>query len=81
MSTANNSDHVRWSVDLRYQKIGTPTGRPFHPAFVVHSESNPSSVVTDHAEWRKRWLEALESSKGVSWHRTAPKEKRMAGAY
>ena len=28
-STPNLSDTVRWSMDLRYQKTGTPTGRPF----------------------------------------------------
>ena len=40
-STPNNADMVRWSMDLRYQQTGTPTGRPFHPDFVARSRSNP----------------------------------------
>ena len=32
-STRNNTDRVRWSMDIRYQPTGTPTGRPFHPVF------------------------------------------------
>ena len=40
-STPNNADTVRWSMDLRYQKTGTPTGRPFYPDFVARSRSNP----------------------------------------
>ena len=27
--TLNSSDYVRWSVDIRFQKTGTPTGRHF----------------------------------------------------
>ncbi len=51
---------VRWSLDLRYQQSGTPTGRPFHPDFPVRSPSDPGSVLTDHASWCKLWDEALE---------------------
>jgi phytanoyl-CoA hydroxylase len=72
-STPNRSDTVRWSMDLRYQKTGTPTGRPFHPEFVVRSRSNPASVLTDHDAWRRMWIEGLEGAKqaGVSLHRWA----------
>jgi hypothetical protein len=72
-STPNRTDTVRWSIDLRYQKTGTPTGRPFHPEFVVRSRANPASVLTDHAAWRRMWEEGLESAKaaGVSLHRWA----------
>lgn len=76
-STDNVSNGVRWSIDLRYQKTGTPTGRPFYPSFVTHSESNPSSVLTDHAKWANDWVTALENAKGVQWHRTTPKDKRI----
>ena len=69
-STNNVSDGIRWSLDLRYQPTGEPTGRPFWPAFVTHSGANPSSVHTDHADWCRQWDEALESSKGMKWHRT-----------
>jgi hypothetical protein len=64
---------VRWSIDLRYQKTGTPTGRPFHPAFVARSRRDPASVLTDHATWCRQWMDALENSKGVSTRRP-PKE-------
>ena len=68
-STPNYTDTVRWSIDLRYQPSGTPTGRPFHPEFVVRSRARPESVLTSHEEWSRRWVDALESSKGAKWHR------------
>jgi len=68
-STPNFTSGVRWSLDLRYQKTGTPTGRPFHPEFVARSRSHPGSVLTDHAEWSRRWVEALENSRGIQAHR------------
>ena len=68
-STPNVSDTVRWSADLRYQKTGTPTGRPFFPDFVARSRSNPESVLTNHAEWDRLWAEALDNSKGIRAHR------------
>lgn len=68
-STRNNTDGVRWSMDIRYQQTGTPTGRPFHPAFVVRSMANPEAVLTDHAVWAQMWEEALAQSKGVRVHR------------
>jgi len=70
-STPNVSDTVRWSADLRYQKTGTPTGRPFYPDFVVRSRSNPDSVLAEHAEWDRLWAEALAEKKGVRAHRWA----------
>lgn len=69
-STPNFSEDVRWSVDLRYQPTGSPTGRPFHPDFVARSRSHPETEFTDHAEWTRRWIESLESSKGIKAHRT-----------
>jgi ectoine hydroxylase-related dioxygenase (phytanoyl-CoA dioxygenase family) len=68
-STPNLTDGVRWSLDLRYQPTGTPTGRPFHPEFVARSRAHPESVLTDHAAWDSRWAEALVSSKGIHAHR------------
>jgi phytanoyl-CoA hydroxylase len=68
-STPNYSDCVRWSLDLRYQPTGTPTGRPFHPDFVVRSRAHPENVLTDAAEWSRRWVEALENAKGIRAHR------------
>ena len=68
-STPNFTDAVRWSLDLRYQPTGTPTGRPFHPEFVARSRAHPETVLTDHAEWSRRWAEALENSQGIQAHR------------
>lgn len=68
-STPNLSDTIRWSADLRYQKTGTPTGRPFYPNFVVRSRANPDAVLTDHATWDRLWAEALANNKGVRAHR------------
>ena len=68
-STPNFSDAVRWSLDLRYQPAGQPTGRPFHPEFIARSEKDPARVLTDHAEWSRRWAEALEAAKGIQAHR------------
>src|SRR5579871_1141221 len=71
-STPNYSEEARWSLDLRYQPTGVPTGRPFHPEFVARSRQDPESVLTDHAEWCRRWIAALESSKGIQAHRLRP---------
>ncbi|MBV9848488.1 MAG: phytanoyl-CoA dioxygenase family protein [Armatimonadetes bacterium] len=68
-SVPNHTDKVRWSLDLRYQPTGTPTGRPFHPEFVARSRRDPSLVLTDHAEWSRRWAQALEASHGLQAHR------------
>jgi ectoine hydroxylase-related dioxygenase (phytanoyl-CoA dioxygenase family) len=75
-STPNRTDTVRWSIDLRYQKTGTPTGRPFHPEFVARSRANPASVLTDHAAWCRMWEEGLAAARaaGVSMHRWAKVE-------
>ena len=69
-STPNLTDSVRWSIDLRYQPTGQPTGRPFHPEFVARSRAHPETELTDHAEWSRSWVEALETSKGIKAHRT-----------
>ena len=68
-STRNQSQTVRWSMDLRYQKTGTPTGRPFHPEFVARSRANPQSELTDYDEWCRQWETALAESQGVRIHR------------
>ena len=65
-STPNQSDGIRWSMDLRYQKTGTSTGRTAYPDFVVRSRSSPTSVLTDHAKWTRMWVEALEAESSGS---------------
>jgi ectoine hydroxylase-related dioxygenase (phytanoyl-CoA dioxygenase family) len=68
-STPNFTESARWSLDLRYQPTGQPTGRPFHPEFIARSEAHPETVLTDHSVWANRWREALASSKGIRAHR------------
>ena len=65
----NRSNLVRWSMDLRFQKTGTPTGRPFWPEFIVHSKANPACVQDSFDEWCKRWITDLRTSKGIHLHR------------
>lgn len=67
-STPNLSDGIRWSMDLRYQKTGTSTGRTIYPDFVVRSRSNPESVLTDHAAWCRMWEEALAAETPADKH-------------
>ena len=70
-STLNKTDEVRWSMDLRYQQTGTPSGRPYYPDFAVRSRSNPASLLTDYDQWCQLWIEALEG--GKSNKRKAPR--------
>ena len=70
--TLNSSDYVRWSVDIRFQKTGTPTGRHFWPEFVAKTaNANKSGIQDDYEEWKARWVHDLEHSKGERWHRVA----------
>ncbi len=59
-STENRTDGIRWSLDLRYQRAGTPTGRDDYPAFIARSRSRPGSELTDFEQWRREWVTALE---------------------
>lgn len=68
-STTNTSDHIRWTLDLRYHKIGANSGRPTHPSFVVRSHKDPKSVLTDYEEWCRLWDRAAIDSRGKKMHR------------
>ncbi|HKJ25423.1 MAG TPA: phytanoyl-CoA dioxygenase family protein [Myxococcota bacterium] len=72
-STPNETEGVRWSLDVRYQPAGTPTGRPFHPAFLVRSACTPEAVVRDHAAWDAAWRKALAALEG----KPAPRAHRV----
>ena len=63
--------HVRWSLDIRFQRTGTPTGRPFWPEVIVRSAAEPGSEQRDYAEWCRRWEHDLVASAGERWHRVA----------
>ena len=56
-SLPNNSEDIRWSMDLRYNPIGQPTGRPEFPGFVARSRRDPSSELRDPFAWRELWLD------------------------
>ena len=58
-SGPNTTNGIRWSMDLRYQKTGTPTGRSFYPDFITRSRAAPESVYDDHEEWARQWEAAL----------------------
>jgi len=52
-------DELRISLDLRYQAIGTSTGRPsHHPGFIARSLSRPWTAQRDPALWEAQWAEA-----------------------
>ncbi len=46
MSTPNHSDHVRWSVDLRYQSIDQDPMRTHGIGFLARSRQHPQRVAT-----------------------------------
>jgi ectoine hydroxylase-related dioxygenase (phytanoyl-CoA dioxygenase family) len=57
-SLPNLSEDIRWSVDLRYQPVGQPTGRPWFPGFVARSRTGTNEVLTSAEQWRATWDEA-----------------------
>jgi phytanoyl-CoA hydroxylase len=63
-SLSNESDDIRWSMDLRYNPTGQPTGRPEFPGFVARSRSNPESELRDPAVWERLWMETRERMSG-----------------
>ncbi len=59
-SIPNRSGSIRWSLDLRYQQTGLPTGRSFYPNFIVRSQRHPEFVLSDYNTWSRGWEEALK---------------------
>lgn len=59
-SLPNQSDRLRWSVDIRYHPTGEPSGRPAFPGFVARSRSNPASELRDEAVWLQQWRDARQ---------------------
>ena len=57
-SLPNVSDHCRWSLDLRYNPTGRPTGRPAFPDFVARSRRDPASEPRDPEAWAQLWFDA-----------------------
>ena len=54
-SPPNVSDEIRWSLDLRYNPTGQPTGRPEFPGFVARSWLDPESELRDPEAWARLW--------------------------
>jgi len=71
-------DQVRISLDLRYQRIGVPTGRPSFPEFVARSGARPEQALNDPSKWDRLWLDAREALARAEdpaynrWDGTAP---------
>jgi len=53
-------DQVRISLDLRYQPVGQPTGRPAFPGFVARSKAHPEQVLRDPAAWAQLWYDTRD---------------------
>jgi phytanoyl-CoA hydroxylase len=64
-SLTNESDDIRWSMDLRYNPIGQPSGRPAFPSFVARSREHPERVLRDPAKWAELWLETRRRLAGI----------------
>jgi len=53
--------HVRFSLDLRYQPVSQPTGRPAFPSFCLRS---PQRAPATFPEWRDGWARTREELAG-----------------
>ena len=59
-SIPNNSDHIRWSLDLRYCDPSLPTGRDHdHPGFIARSLKHPELVAKSHLNWLRDFIELM----------------------
>lgn len=52
-SNPNYSDHIRWSLDIRYSDWRRPTGRAAVPGFIARSAVHPERITKNHLEWLK----------------------------
>lgn len=59
-SLENKSDDVRVSMDLRFNPVGQPTGRPEFPGFVARSRRDPAAELRDPLAWEESWLATRE---------------------
>ncbi len=60
-SGPNNTNAVRWSMDLRYQKTGEPSPRPEWPSLIARSRRDPGSETT-FEDWHAAWAAALDET-------------------
>ena len=54
-STPHTTNSVRWSLDVRYSRIGLPTGRENVPGFIARSQVNPERVARSHRDWLRNY--------------------------
>lgn len=64
-SLPNESDDIRWSMDLRYNPTGQPTGRPAFPPFLARSRRHPEAVLRDPQRWAQLWLDTRARLAGL----------------
>jgi ectoine hydroxylase-related dioxygenase (phytanoyl-CoA dioxygenase family) len=64
-SLANESDDIRWSMDLRYNPTGEASGRPAFPSFVARSRAHPEQELHDPRRWAALWLETRRRLAGL----------------
>ena len=58
-SGPNRTDGIRWSMDLRYQTVGTPSPRPEWPSLIARSRAAPDSLTT-YDDWSAAWKAGIE---------------------
>jgi len=68
-SNSNNTNIVRWSLDLRYQPTGLPSGRDWQPCFPVREPGNNKSPLITYDQWVSQWKAAFASGAPMTKHR------------
>jgi ectoine hydroxylase-related dioxygenase (phytanoyl-CoA dioxygenase family) len=66
-STPNRSTVCRWSLDLRFQRTGDHSGRPWQPVLPLRVDGRDVDV--GHAAWDQAWAECLANGGGRIVHR------------
>lgn len=56
---SNQSQKVRWSMDLRFQKTETSSGEASDLVMIVRSRHNPGAVEKNFHRWDQHWSIAL----------------------
>ena len=68
-SGPNRTGGIRWSMDLRYQTLGTPSPRPEWPSLVARSRAAPDSL-TSYDDWSAAWKAGIDThAKKLSYPR------------
>ena len=78
-SLPNQSQEIRFSLDIRYNPIGQATGRDFLPGFIARSRQNPSAELHDPDKWRESWFAARDDL--LSGNANAPGLHRWDGSH